>query len=76
MACLCKQIAGKDIELSPTCIGHVWIVQNLEAEEVEALSSEALRKKLTTGQALFLQGDPADDNVSDQRRTRQAFQSA
>ena len=60
MACLCKQIAGKDIELSQTCIGHVWIFQNLEAEEVEALSREALRKKLTKGQALFLQGDKAD----------------
>ena len=61
MACLCEKIAGKDIELSPTCIGHVWIFQNLEAEEVEALSREALRKKSTKGEALFLQGDPADE---------------
>ena len=61
MACLCEHIAGKDIELSPTCIGHVWIFQNLEAEEVEALSREALRKKSIKGQALFLQGDPADE---------------
>ncbi|MFZ1201137.1 MAG: hypothetical protein WAO07_13305 [Desulfobacterales bacterium] len=22
MACLCEEIAGKDIELSPTCIGR------------------------------------------------------
>jgi CRP/FNR family transcriptional regulator len=61
MACLCEQIAGNDIELSPTCIGHLWIFQNLEAEEVEALSREALRKKSTTGQALFLQGDSTDE---------------
>ena len=61
MACLCEKIAGNDIELSPTCIGHLWIFQNLEAEEVEALSREALRKKSTTGQALFLQGDPTDE---------------
>ena len=61
MACLCEQIAGNDIELSPTCIGHLWIFQNLEAEEVEALSQEALRKKSTAGQALFLQGDPTDE---------------
>ena len=61
MACLCEQIAGNDIELSPTCIGHLWIFQNLDAEEVEALSREALRKKSTAGQALFLQGDPADE---------------
>ena len=61
MTCLCEQIAGNDIDLSPTCIGHLWIFQNLEAEEVEALSREALRKKSTTGQALFLQGDPTDE---------------
>jgi CRP/FNR family transcriptional regulator len=60
MACLCEQIAGRDIELSPTCIGHLWIFQNLEAEEVEALSREALRRKSKTGQTLFSQGDPAD----------------
>lgn len=59
--CLCEQIAGKDVELSPTCIGHLWIFQNLEAEEVEALSRVALRKKSTKGEALFLQGDPADE---------------
>ena len=61
MACLCEQIAGKDIELSPTCIGHLWIFENLELEEIKALSSEALRKKLEKGQTLFLQGDPADE---------------
>jgi CRP-like cAMP-binding protein len=61
MACLCEQIAGNDIDLSPTCIGHLWIFQNLEADEVTALSREALRKRSTPGQALFLQGDPTDE---------------
>jgi len=61
MACLCEKIAGKDIELSPTCIGHLWIFENLDPEEVKALSGEALRKKLIKGQALFLQGDSADE---------------
>jgi CRP/FNR family cyclic AMP-dependent transcriptional regulator len=61
MACLCEQIAGKDIEVSPTCIGHLWIFENLELDEIKALSSEALRKKLEKGQTLFLQGDPADE---------------
>ena len=61
MACLCEQIAGSDIELSPTCIGHLWIFQNLEADEVQALSREVLRKRSSTGQALFLQGDPSDE---------------
>jgi hypothetical protein len=53
MACLCKQIAGEDIELSPTCIGDAWIFQNLEAEEVEALSHEAFREKSTRAKRCF-----------------------
>jgi CRP/FNR family transcriptional regulator len=61
MACLCEEVAGKDIDLSPTCIGNLWIFQNIEPEELEALSREALRKKSTTGQALFIQGDPANE---------------
>ena len=61
MTCRCEQIAGKDIDLSPTCIGHLWIFQNLEPAEVEALSREALRKKSAAGQALFMQGDPTDE---------------
>jgi CRP/FNR family transcriptional regulator len=61
MACLCREIAGNDIELSPTCIGNLWIFQNLGDEEIEALAQEALRNRSTTCQALFLQGDPADE---------------
>jgi len=61
MACLCEQVAGGGFDLSPTCIGHLWIFQNLEPAEIEALSGEALRKKSITGQALFLQGDPTDE---------------
>jgi len=36
-----KQIAGKDVELSPTCIGSLWIFQNLASEDVEALAKKA-----------------------------------
>ena len=61
MACLCEEIAGKDIELSPICIGHLWIFQNLDPDELEALGRDALRKKTAKGQALFMQGDPADE---------------
>lgn len=49
------------IDLAPTCIGHLWLFQNLGPAEVEGLSREALRKKSATGQALFLQGDPANE---------------
>jgi multimeric flavodoxin WrbA len=46
MSCLCEQIAGGDIDLSPTCIGHLWIFKNLKPEELEALSTAALRRKV------------------------------
>lgn len=61
MACLCEQIAGKDIALSPTCIGSLWIFENLAREEVQALAKDALRKKMTRGETVFRQGDPADE---------------
>ena len=51
MTCLCEQVTGTDIELSPTCIGHLWIFQNHEAEEIEALSREAFF--MVAAQVLF-----------------------
>lgn len=61
MTCLCEQAAGKSIELSPTCIGSLWIFQNLAEEEVQALAKKALRKKMSKGQTLFMQGDSANE---------------
>ncbi len=61
MTCLCKQIAGDDIDLSSTCIGSLWIFQNLALEDIESLAEKALRKKMTKGQTLFMQGDSADE---------------
>ena len=61
MPCLCEQIAGGDVDLSPTCIGDLWMFQNIEPAELESLSQEALRKTSAPGQILFLQGDPADE---------------
>lgn len=61
MTCLCKQAAGNDIELSPTCIGSLWIFQNLAQEDVETIVQKALRKKMVRGETLFLQGDFADE---------------
>lgn len=57
MACLCEQFAGKHIELSPTCIGNLWIFQNLDQVEIEALSHEATRRQFVKGESLFMQGD-------------------
>ncbi len=61
MGCLCQEIAGKDIKLSPTCIGQLWVFNNLEPSDLAALAKEAQRKKMVKGQVLFLQSDPADE---------------
>ena len=61
MACLCKEVAGDDIELSPTCIGSLWIFENLAPEDVQALAHKALRKKLKKGETVFMQGDCANE---------------
>ncbi len=61
MSCLCQEIAGKDIKLSPTCIGQLWMFNNLEPSDLAALAKKAQRKKMVKGQVLFLQSDPADE---------------
>ena len=61
MTCLCKQIAGKDIELSSTCIGNLWIFQDLAPADVRALVKDALRKKMKKGDTVFMQGDAANE---------------
>jgi len=42
MSCLCKQIAGDDIEISPTCIGSFWIFEKLAPEDVQALAGKII----------------------------------
>ena len=49
------------MDLSPTCIGHLWIFEHLAPEEVQALVRQALRKKIPKGRALFMQGDPSNE---------------
>lgn len=61
MSCLCQEIAGPEMELSPICLGHLWMFDNLPETEVAALIREAARKKLIKGETLFLQADPADE---------------
>ena len=61
MGCLCREMAGSEMALTQVCIGSHWIFNNLEKEEIIALSREALRKKKKRGETLFMQGDPADD---------------
>ena len=49
------------MEIHPTCIGNLWIFQNLAADDMAALANAALRKKFQTGEILFYQGDRASE---------------
>ncbi|KMY68580.1 Crp/Fnr family transcriptional regulator [Desulfocarbo indianensis] len=59
-SCKCEELAGPGLELSPTCLGHLWLFQDLEAGDLEALSQAAQRRKYGAGELIFRQGDPAD----------------
>ena len=61
MACMCETLVGKDVELSPLCIGNLWIFENLGREELGALVNAAQRRKYRENQPIFMQGDPADE---------------
>ncbi len=61
MSCLCQTMAGEDVQLSPVCIGNLWIFKDLEKEELVALSRDAKRQFIEKGGVLFRQGAPADE---------------
>ncbi len=63
MGCLCEQIAGGEHILPPVCIGHLWLFEHLARPELEALATAANRKTLSPREAVFHQGDPADNIV-------------
>jgi CRP-like cAMP-binding protein len=60
MGCLCNELAGPGVAVSPNCIGHLWVFQNLKPEEISALAQAAARKSYEKGQEVFSQGDPAN----------------
>lgn len=60
MACPCDLEAGNTLITSATCIGHLWVFDNLKPEELGALTKAALRKVYKKGQEVFCQGDPAN----------------
>ena len=57
MTCLCREMAGENLELSPACIGSVWLFASLEQADIKALTQEAERRKLPAGKIIFRQGD-------------------
>ena len=60
MSCICQQLAGDDLELSPACIGGLWLFASLSQEDTEALAQAAQRRRLPQGRVIFRQGAPAN----------------
>ncbi len=58
-SCLCAQLAGGQMQLSPTCLGHLWIFANLSPTEMAALAQAAQRRRYQRGETIFAQGEPA-----------------
>ncbi len=61
MGCLCREVAGPDVELAEICLGQLWMFDNLEEKDLMALLMAASRRKRKKGDILFLQSDPAHE---------------
>jgi CRP/FNR family transcriptional regulator, cyclic AMP receptor protein len=58
-SCSCRDmlVTGTATEL---CLGHVWLFERLEPQELQALMAAAVRKVFSPVQAIFAQADPTD----------------
>ncbi len=57
MECLCNNEVA---ELSSACIGQLWVFENLQMPEKEAIVKSAFRKAYKRGEVVFTHGDAAD----------------
>ncbi len=56
MGCICNEIIGKGVPPVSTCIGHLWMFEDLKQTELEALVAVAQRRRFKRGQTIFMQG--------------------
>lgn len=61
MASVCQQLARVDAILSPFSIGNLWVFQNLQQPEVEALVRAGHRRQFKKGQTFYMQGTSGDE---------------
>jgi CRP/FNR family transcriptional regulator len=60
MGCICEEHIGQGLVVAADCIGHLWVFNNLQPEELGALVQAARRQVYKKGQNIFSQGDPAN----------------
>ena len=70
MGCICNEIMGKGAPLVTTRIGHLWMFENLQKAELEALVVTAQRRRFKRGQAISMQGTACTDFNSTDMLTR------
>jgi CRP-like cAMP-binding protein len=58
-SCSCNDIplAGTTAE---SCLGHTWLFESLEPEDLQAMIGAAIRKVYSAGQVIFAQDDPTN----------------
>jgi len=57
--CPCQEMAARGMELSPACLGELWLFRNLSPPEMEALMARAVRTRHRSGEVIFHQGEEA-----------------
>lgn len=61
MTCLCTKSAPEGADLSPVCLGQLWIFNDLTPTEREFLAVRAKRRQHERGRTIFAQGDRANE---------------
>jgi len=60
MGCVCDELMAPERQGTSICIGQLWIFQNLQPQEILAITQGAQRQFYKKGQSIFSQGDKAD----------------
>jgi CRP/FNR family transcriptional regulator, cyclic AMP receptor protein len=60
MQCICEKLGADFSELSPVCIGNLWLFRDLPGETLMAMSQSAIRYRKHRGEQVFLEGDLAN----------------
>ena len=59
-SCICAELAGPGAALHPRCFGQVWLFEGVPPEALADLAKHFVRRKLSSGEEIFRQGDRAD----------------
>lgn len=60
MQCLCETLGAGSGELSPMCIGDLWLFRDIPLATLQAMSQAAVRHRKQKGERVFFEGDQAE----------------